>query len=95
MTHIDRFASESGANHVYYKLGRARKQLEHSFPDDGRREIPQVLAVFEAIDAAMVATRNLRAIFEGNGTHTVADFLPDETGHSKNDRLMAARKSRL
>lgn len=95
MTHIDRARSERGADYVYYKLGRARKQLEHTFPDNGCREIPQVLAVFEAVDTAMRATRTMRTVFEGGGTHTVADFMPDESGQSENDRLMAARTSRL
>lgn len=95
MTHINRLAAQRGADHVYYKLGRARQQLEQSFPDNGIRDIPQVLDVFEKIDAAMRATRSLRAVFEGNGTHTLADFLPDESGRSENDRLMARRPTTL
>jgi hypothetical protein len=88
MTYIDRFASECGAENVYQMLSRARQELEHRFPDDERREIPRVLAAFEAIDEAMRATRRLRDIFKGNGTQTVADFMPDDTGFSVNDRQM-------
>lgn len=92
MTYIDRFSSGAGAENLYRQLGLAREQAQHSFRDDERREIPQVLAVFEALEAVMSATRDLRRIFEGSGTHTVADFMPDESGLSVNDRQMEERR---
>jgi hypothetical protein len=94
VTYIGRYESNTGAYHVRHKLTAARSQLEYSFPDDGRREIPQVLAVFEALNAAIRAARDLEAIFEGNGTQTLADFLPDESGSSVNDRQMKERNER-
>lgn len=88
MTHIGRFESSAGAEHTLRKLRHAREQMEYSFRDDERRQIPQVQAVFEAIDEAMASAERLIKIFAGSGTQTVADFIPDETGFSVNDRQM-------
>lgn len=94
MTYIGRFEASAGVDHTKRKLKHAREQMEHSFKDDGRREIPQVKAVFDAIDEAMAAAERLGKIFEGSGSHTVADFIPDDTGFSKNDREMDERQTR-
>lgn len=85
MAHINRFASSSGTYATVMKLAQARKQMEDTFPDDGRREIPQVLAVFEAIETTISKARILGELFEGPGSQTVADYLPDDTGSPVND----------
>lgn len=48
-----------GARGVYQRLCDARQRLQVAFPDDGTREIPEVLAVFESIDSAIRRTRAL------------------------------------
>lgn len=92
MTHIGRFEGQSGSHHTVRALLRARQQMEYTFPNDERRKIPQVKAVFDQIDAAVEAANALAGIFAGSGTHTVADFIPDETGESENDRQMRERR---
>jgi hypothetical protein len=94
MTYISRFAARAGTEHTVKKLADARRQTEHSFPDDGRREIPEVRAVFEAIEEADRAARALEKIFEGPGPQSLKDFLPGPDGTTENERQMTARRSR-
>lgn len=91
MTHIGRFEASAGAEGTLRKLKVAREQMEYTFPNDERREIPQVKAVFDAIDTAIEAASKLGLIFVGSGSQSVADFIPDETGTSVNDRQMEER----
>jgi hypothetical protein len=94
MTYIGRFEARAGAAHTTRKLRHAREQMEFSFRNDERRKIPEVMGVFKAIDEAIRRSEELEKIFQGSGTHTVADFLPDETGVSENDRQMNERGTR-
>jgi hypothetical protein len=48
-----------GTRGAYQRLCDARARLQVAFPDDGTRDIPEVLAVFEAVDSAIVRTRRL------------------------------------
>lgn len=94
MTYIGRFEAGAGADWTVRKLKKALEQMEHSFPDDGRREIPQVAEVFTKIEEALAAANALALLFDGCGTQTVADFLPGPDGRSVNDVQMAERKAR-
>jgi hypothetical protein len=94
MTYIGRFESQAGAEHTIRKLKAAKDQMAHSFRDDERRQIPQVQAVFEKIDDAIATAESLAKIFDGSGSHTVSDFIPDDTGLSVNDREMDERRTR-
>lgn len=87
-TYIDRYHSYSRAMQARYRVARARQEIQDAFPDDGRRDIPHVAAAFEALEETMQSLKRLADIFDGNGSHYVEDFMPDETGFTANDRQM-------
>lgn len=48
-----------GTRGAYQRLCDARARLEAAYPDDGARDVPEVLAAFEAVEVAIVRTRHL------------------------------------
>lgn len=91
--YISRFSASAGADHTVRRLQEARRQMEYSFREQDQREIPEVAAVFTAIDEAITKAQEAGAIFSGSGSHSTADFMPDESGETVNARQMAERRA--